>query len=90
MSVIREVRSDQHTGICSVSSPIGKFSFDLAVWAPKYLSAGTSISPKLSVSILEASWPEIKKVFLLNILNSITPRSDREETSHYDNEIFST
>jgi hypothetical protein len=40
------------TGIFSFSLPMWKFSIDLAVTAPQYLSAGTSIPPKLSYSVL--------------------------------------
>ena len=45
MSFIGEVRSDQHTGVYSVASPIEKSSFD------QYLSPGISISPK-TVSLI--------------------------------------
>ena len=49
------VAATKLTGIRSRSSPIGKFRRDRAVLAPYNLSAGTSMSPKLSLSIRTAA-----------------------------------
>ena len=44
-------RMDDLDGVICSRGPKGKFSIERSVCAPQYESAGTSIGPKLSVSV---------------------------------------